>query len=166
MHWLLYVILPIIHFKEGKTFAERLDLYNEDFTNMVVNTSKTNPELDEIILKIFRVFLIIFVVYSVPSTMYAVCYSIGKHQAALKDDYMIATNFNDYVLIYQDSNKYIFMPLKNKSSLSKEYIYVQTDTVDNFVLIPYIQKLSVCTNSCETAEKATETENPYKRKLP
>lgn len=145
LHWFIYGI-AIIYFKEGKT------IFDEDLTNMFINVSKTNPEFNIVIQKVLSVFLIIFVVYFVSSTMYSICYAIGEHQAELKDNYMITDNYNNYILIYQDNDKYIFMPLKDESTLSRKYIYIQTGNVDNLILTPYNQKLSLYIGSSETTE--------------
>jgi hypothetical protein len=141
--WILYIVLPILNFKEGKTITERLDLFEKDYTDMFTESSVTNPEFHKIMKRLFSVFVIIVIIYFVPATVYDLSYTIGKQQASLKDDYMRAVNYNNYILVYQDNSKCIFMPLKDESTLSREYIFAQNDSLDNLELKPYIINLSL-----------------------
>lgn len=100
---------------------------DEDRTKMFSESSQNNPELYEIVKRLFSVLLIIAIIYFVSMTTYDVSYTIGKHQASLKDDYMMAGNYNNYILIHQNNNFQILMPLKDESTLSREYIYIQND---------------------------------------
>ena len=62
----------------------------------------------------------------------------GYNDAKIKNDYLYDLQ-NERVLIYQDSDKSIFIPRNDNGSFEKKYIIVSSEEMSNVILEHYNQ---------------------------